>query len=69
VQRRGEATDVFLQIVPTYRVFGQAQYALARSQEALKSPAAVDSFKAFLALKRGSDDPLVADAKKRAGVP
>jgi tetratricopeptide (TPR) repeat protein len=69
VHRRSEATDVFLQIVPTYRLFGQAQYALARSQEALKSPAAVDSFKAFLALKRGSDDPLVADAKKRAGVP
>ncbi len=69
VQRRGEATDVFLQIVPTYRLYGQAQYALARAQEGLKSPAAADSFKAFLALKRGSDDPLVADAKRRAGVP
>jgi tetratricopeptide (TPR) repeat protein len=69
VQRRGEATDVFLQIVPTYRYLGQAQYHLARAQEALKSPAAVEAFKAFLAPKRGNDDPLVADAKRRAGVP
>jgi len=69
VMRRGEATDVFLQIVPTYRYFGQAQYQLARVQESLKSPVAMESFKAFLAPKRGNDDPLVADAKKRAGVP
>ena len=69
VMRRGEATDVFLQIVPTYRYFGLAQYHLARTQEALKSPVAVETFRAFLSGKRGSDDPLVADAKKRAGVP
>jgi tetratricopeptide (TPR) repeat protein len=69
VMRRGEVTDVFLQIVPTYRYLGPAQYHLARVQEALKSPAAVESFKAFLAPKRGNDDPLVADAKRRAGVP
>jgi Tfp pilus assembly protein PilF len=69
VHRRGEATDVFLQIAPTYRLLGTAQYTLARAQEGLKSPAAVESYKAFLAMKRGSDDPLVADAKKRAGVP
>ena len=69
VTRRGEATDVFLQIVPTYRYFGQAQYHLGRAQEALKSPVATETFRAFLSTKRGSDDPLVADAKKRAGVP
>lgn len=69
VARRGEATDVFLQIAPTYRYFGQAQYQLARAQEAQRSPAAVETFKAFLAAKRGTDDPLVADAKKRAGLP
>jgi tetratricopeptide (TPR) repeat protein len=69
VARRGEVTDVFLDIVPTYRALAPAQYYLARTQEALKSPAAIESFKAFLAPKRGSDDPLVADAKKRAGVP
>ncbi|HET8725764.1 MAG TPA: tetratricopeptide repeat protein [Anaeromyxobacteraceae bacterium] len=69
VHRRGEATDAFLQIAPTYRLLGTAQYTLARAQEGLKSPAAVESYKAFLAMKRGSDDPLVADAKKRAGVP
>jgi eukaryotic-like serine/threonine-protein kinase len=69
VARKGEATDIFLDFVPTYRVQALAQYHLARTQEALKSPVAVESFKAFLAPKRGNDDPLVADAKKRAGVP
>ncbi len=69
VMRRGEATDAFLQIVPTYRYFGQAQYQLGRAQEALKSPVAVETFRAFLSAKRGNDDPLVADAKRRAGVP
>mgnify|MGYP007068949706 CR=1 FL=1 len=69
IARRGEATDVFLQIVPTYRYFGQAQYHRARAQEALKSPTAVETFKAFLSAKRGGDDPIIADAKKRAGVP
>ncbi len=69
VMRRGEATDAFLQIVPTYRYFGQAQYHLARAQEAMKSPVAVQTFRAYLSSKRGSDDPLIADAKRRAGVP
>ena len=69
VTRRGEATDAFLQIVPTYRYFGQAQYHLARAQEAMKSPVAVETFRAYLSSKRGSDDPLIADAKRRAGVP
>ncbi len=69
VARRGEATDVFLQIVPTYRYFGQAQYYLGRAQEALKSPVAMETFRSFLSAKRGIEDPMIADAKKRAGVP
>jgi tetratricopeptide (TPR) repeat protein len=67
VLRRGEATDVFLDIVPTFRLYGQAQYHLARAQEGLKSPAAAETYRAFLAGKRGSEDPLVADARKRTG--
>ena len=36
-----------------------AVYWLGRAREALKSPAAADSYKAFLAIKDGSEDPLL----------
>src|SRR5205085_5180944 len=49
ITRRGEATEVFVDGVPTYRLFPEAQYYLGRAQEALKSPGAVESYKAFLA--------------------
>jgi tetratricopeptide (TPR) repeat protein len=66
VKRRGEATALFLDDVPSYRYFPPAEYYLARAQEGLGSSAAADSYKAFLAM-RGKDaaDPLVADARRR----
>lgn len=69
VKRRGEATAVFLDDVPSWRYFPPALHALGRAQEGIRSPAAADSFKAFLAI-RGSagGDPLVADARRRLGV-
>jgi tetratricopeptide (TPR) repeat protein len=68
-KRRGEATDVFLETVPSYRLYGDLLYWLGRTQEALRSPSAGETYKAFLAQKRGTDDPLIADARKRAGTP
>jgi tetratricopeptide (TPR) repeat protein/predicted Ser/Thr protein kinase len=64
-KRRGEATDLFVESVPTYRFYGPVQYHLARAREVLRSPAAADAYRAFLALKKGDEDPLVADAMKR----
>jgi tetratricopeptide (TPR) repeat protein/predicted Ser/Thr protein kinase len=66
LKRRGEATALFLDDVPTYRYFPPVEYELARAQEGLGLPAAGDSYKAFLAM-RGADtaDPQVADARKR----
>ncbi len=68
VRRRGEATAIFLDDVPSYRYFPPAEYYLARAQAGLGSPAAADSFRAFLAMRGdGVADPLVADARRRLG--
>jgi eukaryotic-like serine/threonine-protein kinase len=65
LKRRGEATAVFLDEAPTYHLFAPVYYYLGRAQEGLKSPAAADSFKTFLAMKPKGTDPLVADARRR----
>jgi len=66
LKRRGEATAAFLDEVPTYRLLPEVYYYLGRAQEALKSPAAAESYKTFLAMKeKGGEDPLVADARRR----
>jgi hypothetical protein len=55
--------------VPTYRLVPPVYYYLGRAQEGLKSPAAADSYKTFLAIKEKSGgDPLVADARRRIGL-
>jgi tetratricopeptide (TPR) repeat protein/predicted Ser/Thr protein kinase len=67
LKRRGEATAVFLDDRPTYHLFPQVLYYQARVQEGLKSPGAVDQYKAFLSLKgKSQNDPLALDARKRA---
>ncbi|HEX7958746.1 MAG TPA: tetratricopeptide repeat protein, partial [Terriglobales bacterium] len=67
INRRGEATAVFLDDVPTYHVFPEVYYYLGRAQQGLHSPAAADSFTTYLQIKKDADkDPLLADAKKRA---
>jgi len=65
-KRRGEATAVFLDDVPTFHYFPLVYYYLGRAQEGLGSKSAVDSYKQFLAIKtKGDGDPLVADARRR----
>jgi tetratricopeptide (TPR) repeat protein/predicted Ser/Thr protein kinase len=67
LKRRGEATAVFLDDEPSYRYLPPVYYYQGRAREGLKSPGAVDSYKAFVAIKEKADpDPLVADARKRA---
>jgi tetratricopeptide (TPR) repeat protein len=69
-KRRGEATAIFLDDVPTLRYQATLPYWLARAQEGTsQQAAALNNYKAFLAI-RGTDaptDPLVLDARKRAG--
>ena len=69
-KRRGEATSVFLDDVPSWRYTVPVKYWLARAQEGVGiKTQALANYKAFLALRPSSDrNPLVADARKRAGV-
>jgi len=68
LNRRGEASAVFLDDVPTFRAFPPVYYYLGRTQEGLKSPAAADSYKTFLNTKANGDEAgIVGDAKKRIG--
>jgi len=68
LNRRGEASAVFLDDVPTFRALPPVYYYLGRAQEGLKSPAAAESYKTFLTIKANGDEAgLVTDAKKRLG--
>lgn len=64
-KRRGEATALFLDESPTYYLFPPVYYYLGRAQEGLKSSAAQDSYKSFIDIKNGGQDPLLADARRR----
>jgi tetratricopeptide (TPR) repeat protein len=66
LKRKGEATTVLLDDIPTYRLMSPARYYMARAQEGLGSAAAAESYKAFLAIKaKGDEQGLVADARRR----
>jgi tetratricopeptide (TPR) repeat protein len=68
LKRRGEATSIYLDDVPTYRHLAPVHYAMGLAQEGLRSPAAAASFKTYLAIKaRGEEVGFVADARERAG--
>jgi len=65
-RRRGEALVAFLDDYPSARYLPLIPYYLGRAQEGLKSPAAKESYKSFLAIKERSEaDPLVEDARRR----
>jgi eukaryotic-like serine/threonine-protein kinase len=66
LKKRGEATSVFLDDVPSYHLLPAVYYYQGRAREGLHSEGAAESYKTFLALKeKGAGDPLVADATKR----
>lgn len=66
LKRRGEATSVFFNDLPTYRYLAPVYYYLGRAKEGLKSPAASDSYEAFLIIKeKGEEDWMVKDARLR----
>ncbi len=68
--RRGEATAVFLDDLPSYHVFAPVYYYLGRADEGLKSASAADRYKTFLAIKENGDEQgLVADARRRVTTP
>ena len=68
LNRRGEATSVFLDDIPSYHLLPAVYYYQGRAGEGLHSQGAAESYKLFLEIKaKGSEDPLVADAHRRLG--
>jgi len=65
IKRRGEATAVYLDEVPTFRMYPPVYYYLGRSRQGLKSPDAADAYKTFLGFQTGEGGPLAADVRKR----
>ncbi len=67
LKRRGEATAIFLDDLPTFRYLATLSYWQGRSQDALgQRDGATARFKEFLALRgHRADDPLVVDARRR----
>ncbi len=68
IKRRGEASALYLDDVPTFRLSPSVDYYMGRVQEALKSPAAADSYRSFLARQGKGSGSLVTDALKRTKV-
>jgi len=66
LKRPGEASALYLDDIPTFRLFPPVYYYMGRTQEALKSPAAAESYRSFLAIQGKGKSVLVADARKRA---
>jgi tetratricopeptide (TPR) repeat protein len=66
-RRRGEATAIFLNDVPSFRYLGTLSYWLARAQEGIgQKQQSIDNYKKFLALRPPQlKDPLAADARAR----
>jgi len=65
-KRRGEATSVFFDDLPSGRYLSTIYYYLGKAQEGLNSPTAIETYKTFLSIKEKSDsEPLVEDARRR----
>jgi serine/threonine protein kinase/Flp pilus assembly protein TadD len=65
LKRRGEASAVFLDDVPTFRLLPPVYYYLGRAQEGLKSPAAIETYRTFLKMQPDANDELAADTRRR----
>jgi tetratricopeptide (TPR) repeat protein len=64
-ERRGEATSIFLDDLPTYHYMAPVSYWLGRAREAGKLDPRVQ-YQEFLAIRGGAaDDPFVVDARRR----
>lgn len=67
LKRRGEAASMFIdEEIPTFRYLPPVYYYKGRAEEALKKPAASESYRAYLALRNKAEtDSLAADAQRR----
>ncbi|HTS48239.1 MAG TPA: protein kinase [Bryobacteraceae bacterium] len=67
IKRRGEAISLFVDL-STYGFFPSAYYYQGRALEGMKAAGYADSYKKYISIRgKAGEDPLLADAKKRAG--
>ncbi len=67
IQRRGEALTLADED-PTYGQFPVVYYYLGRVREELKTSSMADAYREYLRIRgRSTEDPLVADVRKRLG--
>jgi tetratricopeptide (TPR) repeat protein len=67
-KRRGEATALFFDDVPTLRYLATLPYWIGRAQEGLgMTGPAKTRYEAFLNLRKNAGDPLADDARRRVG--
>jgi eukaryotic-like serine/threonine-protein kinase len=64
LRRRGEATALFLDDLPTYSAFPPTYYYMGLAQKGLGSTGAAESFQTFLDIKQRGHDPLVSLARE-----
>jgi tetratricopeptide (TPR) repeat protein len=68
LKRRGEALSLFLDEEPTYGYFPPVYYYQGRVREGLKSTGFADSYRAYLNVRgKSTEDPLLAEVRRRAG--
>jgi tetratricopeptide (TPR) repeat protein len=68
LKRRGEALSLFVDEEPTFGYFPPVYYYQGRVREGLKNAGFADSYRAYIDIRgKSSEDPLVTDARQRAG--
>jgi hypothetical protein len=68
LKRRGEANELFLDDVPTFRYGPLVYYYQGQVREGLKSPTFAESYRNYLGTRSpGSDDPLLPEIRRRFG--
>jgi len=69
IERRGEATELFMDDVPTYGLFPGVLYWQGRVREGLRNPASAESYRRYVEIRgKAGEDPLLAEIKRRAGL-
>ncbi len=64
LRRRGEASSVYFDDLPTYRYFPQVHYWLGRAEDGLGADG-TEAYEAFLAITSGDESSLARDARVR----
>jgi tetratricopeptide (TPR) repeat protein len=68
IKRRGEASELFMDNVPTFGYFPLVYYYQGRVREGLKSAVFAESYRTYLSLRgKAGEDPLLPEIRKRLG--